>query len=284
MTGHPSDDPTSIAPTVIVSATRSGSTLLQRVLNASGSITIWGEHFGLLTPVLRSLRIARKNDRALAVGHSFAEQTVDPDQAGLVANPHVNPFDAEGYRLQLRQFIDDTFGRAAPTGRWGFKEVRYRRPELEMLRVLYPDLKVIVLTREPEDQIFSMARAPWRNAYDLSDEAQRSACVERLHDFAAAWTEQYVALQRYCLEHPASTFRLRYDQLNASSFPSGELGSFLDVDLGDEQRSSSVFSARLGSSDGTQEWSSDDKRRLRELIGEIEWPDRHREAREFFLS
>jgi hypothetical protein len=139
---------------IFASGQRCGSTLVQRLFNSHPDIRVWGEHWGLLNSVL-DLRdhFAEWGERdGLESRETFEREGEDAWTPNLVPTGDVASAAA-------RAFVEAAFGdpaRAAGHPRWGFKEVRYAAPTATRLRRLYPDLRLLHLTRSPVDVLRSL--------------------------------------------------------------------------------------------------------------------------------
>jgi len=268
------------SPVVVVSASRSGSTLLQRVLNTHTKLTIWGEHFGLLSPLMRSLRLAQRDEANLARGFKRHTNILTSDPAALAdeANPHLNPFDAAGYQDFLATSIVELFAGGLPDDvRWGFKEIRYSKPDLVQMERLFPELRVIVLARRPADQISSMLRAPWRPYHDSNDPGQRAKMEAKVARMASNWHTQYASLHEYALTSPGRVLRVGYGDLSTDRMDVDALFGHLGIEPPPRAAVEQVLAKKVGSSDRSKGWNDADKELVYQLITEYQWPEGHDE-------
>ncbi|MBI4667521.1 MAG: sulfotransferase [Nitrospinae bacterium] len=147
---------------IFASGQRTGSTLLQRLLNTHRDIHIWGEHSGGLEPGLaRNLRMARQGLEIAATRDGGAEQFESyrknrADQWMAAMTPP-GPWD-DVFR---DVFIDlyagaarDIFGKR----RWGFKETLYDAADARFLAGLFPSCRIIFLFRDVQETYRSMRR------------------------------------------------------------------------------------------------------------------------------
>ncbi|MFI5506545.1 sulfotransferase [Mycobacterium sp. NPDC051804] len=148
------------APLLVLAAgQRCGSTLVQRLLCSHPSVRIWGEHAGALRQVLTVVqRLRLWSDSSGMAGRRELESS---DYDGFIANltPQRSQIDKA-----CVDFIETLF--AAPArdeGRpvWGFKEVRYGLPDVLLLRDLFPQLRVVLVVRDPRDVLRSLDE--WEN-------------------------------------------------------------------------------------------------------------------------
>lgn len=178
------------APVLMLGSGRCGSTLLQRILNSSPDVTIWGEHGGALKGIANSyftltesefvtenLRKSRGMHRRLIGGFRDFSMTIN----------WVNPFDRPYVQRCFRRLLTDLFTRNLKRLRihWGFKEILYNRQDrvVEMWRELFPETRYIFTVRSPYCVIKSMMIA-WHQkkliGFDRSEmEEVAMACAHR---------------------------------------------------------------------------------------------------------
>jgi hypothetical protein len=139
---------------------RSGSTLLQRICNSRKGTLIWGEHGGLLAHFA--------NIYAMAAYFSMAGRQERVDYFSQGENPNLWIADmcpdldyvqmavVESARAFLRTFYDQYREQHDIIG---FKEVHYRREELELIRACCPETEIVFLVRNPLDAWKSTPRS-----------------------------------------------------------------------------------------------------------------------------
>jgi hypothetical protein len=146
---------------LFASGHRTGSTLLQRLLNSCPDCLIWGEHNGYLNGFKGEYEKILEWEKL----HSGIRKTFLLQGYGeFIAN--MTP---EVYELKNATHLHITalFGLpAAKVGRstWGFKEVRYGAEIVLFLQDFYPKARFIHLTRNVIDCFISMKR--WENSSD----------------------------------------------------------------------------------------------------------------------
>jgi hypothetical protein len=129
------------------SGQRCGSTLLQRFLCTHPDIMIWGEHDGVLTNIFA--QFARLHEWNNLFGHHFDKYLDSGVVQNFVAN--MNPRD-EVVTTTQQELIRNYWQKpAAELGKsvWGFKEVLYTADIALTLKELFPNSKVIHITRHP---------------------------------------------------------------------------------------------------------------------------------------
>ena len=140
---------------------RCGSTMIQRFLNSSSEIFIWGEHDGYLNLLYTGFNkfsnwnITFRDQRQMYFEMGFNTWTacLAPDNPAL-HNATIN-------------YIIELF-RRSPEGkcisRWGFKEVRYNSSVAKWLLTMFPQAKILFINRHIASCLTSLLR--WEIARD----------------------------------------------------------------------------------------------------------------------
>lgn len=207
----------SIAPVFLFGFGRCGSTFWQTLLCRTASLWIWGEHGGIMRPLLES---RQKLDDVRNLFPAPQEPPLgldaltsdDPDLGTRLA--WNNGFRASDLDDELRHLIDALMRRGLPEHRtrWGFKEIRYgRTSETEdvprQLMELFPSSIVVLTLRHPRATIESTIKANlrprtargWdrdhvRDAYDRTARAWRRTIDSHL-DLAADAADRVVQVR-----------------------------------------------------------------------------------------
>lgn len=139
----------------IFAQTRSGSTLLQRAINQTKDVTIYGEHGGLLNGYAAAYYAALSS----GLNDSRFKPEVLKDPKGFA--PCFSGIDPHRFKSQTRNYLTGVFN-SEDSIRWGFKEVRYRKGKVfDLLAELYPSAKFVFLVRDPREQIQSVVSMNW---------------------------------------------------------------------------------------------------------------------------
>jgi hypothetical protein len=127
------------------SGQRCGSTLLQRFLCTHPDVLIWGEHDGVFQKVFEQFERLVEWNRLF--GHHFERFTNGFGANTFIAN--MNPPLATIAQAQTDLFMDLWARPAQAMGKdiWGFKEVLYGADMALKLRAIFPDARVIHITR-----------------------------------------------------------------------------------------------------------------------------------------
>lgn len=138
---------------IFAASWRTGSTLLQRVLNASGEVFIWGE-----PAFLGQARVLYERTRTHFEKVEYNRNKAFDKTIGKRI-PVVSPR-PEQVTKAFRLFFDELYGKevmALGLKRWGFKEVRADAVKnMIFLKELYPQAKFLFLVRNPYDTYKSM--------------------------------------------------------------------------------------------------------------------------------
>jgi hypothetical protein len=159
-----------LRPVIIISPGRSGSTLLQRYLNTSDGLIVWGEHGGFirgLSKVYLNLKNNQHLQNMLTQGRKNAGLLLRSETPVQVDIEWTNNFTIEDVRKAFQKSILDILTiDVPPSVRWGFKEIRYGEPEIAFLKELFPEAQFIFVVRHPIDTLASMIAA-WAHKSDI---------------------------------------------------------------------------------------------------------------------
>lgn len=237
---------------MVASLGRSGSTLLQRLLNTHSKITIWGEHAGFLTHVARLIEntVGDKDfvDR-LSKNVCFRDVIVGPLSRPDAFIPWVAPLSPEELQDTLARFVRDLFAADLPSGtRWGFKEIRYGRADYEALFRLFPRTTILVVIRDLPGYLRSRARA-WRPNVAAGAVDKRATFEDMLVQYADRWTKRNTEFLDLVDALPEHAFTVPFTRLTNDPDFVGELIRRLIGSSSDPELIHSVLSHRAGSSD-----------------------------------
>jgi hypothetical protein len=229
-------------PIFILSSGRSGSTLIQRVLNSYPDITIWGEHGGFLKHTadafFRILENRGNNESIFA--QSTLTRTSSWDQVLEKKKPEhwqawLNFFSRDDvfplFRRQVEAFIRHPL--MAEDHYWGFKEIRYGFNDrvVEFLSCLYPEACFVFLARNGFDTLASQGRAfgsrSWRQAI-FPGRNFRNEC--------RVWKAQNQALWDWHVSGRIRSFWLSYEDFSTSLDCLEPLLSSLKKEIGPAQQ------------------------------------------------
>ena len=159
---------------VLSSSWRSGSTLLQRFITATGEVLVWGETGGALSALADALKgweqITADSTRRFPGGvggkgeAAYGKFIASPkaEHAGQwianLAPPYADIADG------LRGLFDTLYGQRAESlgyPRYGIKETRCDLDTARKLRGLFPDARFLFLVRNPIDVALSLKRRNW---------------------------------------------------------------------------------------------------------------------------
>lgn len=201
---------------------RSGSTLLQGVLNSAPNVLVRGENAG--APVLlwryhrrlmrHQKRVTRK--RALTPRHPWFGVDGYPEELGIES---------------IRRLVTDTLLRPDKDTRLvGYKDIAWPRSRRELvqyvqfLEQVFPGARIVVNTRD----ISATARSGW-----WAKNPAASAQIQQMHD----------ALMFLLEEMPESTYHVHYDDYVADPGRLAGLFEWLDLDF-DRARVDAVMAVK----------------------------------------
>lgn len=159
---------------IFASSWRSGSTLLQRFVTATGEVLVWGETGGALNAIAEACagweQITADSSRRFPGGRGGKGEAA---YQKLIASPkskHASQWIANlsppysEILDELRNMFDTLYRqRALRVGypRFGFKETRCDMNTARQLQVLFPQAHFIFLVRNPMDVMLSIKRRDW---------------------------------------------------------------------------------------------------------------------------
>lgn len=196
---------------IFASGQRCGSTLLQRLLCSHPQIIIWGEHDGTLNKILPGF------ERLLQWKEMFDHQFqlyLNEGYNNFI--PNMNP-PCKHIIYAREQFIRNIWQRPAQEmGKsiWGFKEVLYGADIALALREIFPNAKIIHLTRNIFECFISLRHEEQISPADQPHvPLQQVWTRERTVEFIDAW----VKVNHSLITTPGLTgdwvFRLKYETL-----------------------------------------------------------------------
>jgi hypothetical protein len=196
---------------IFASGQRCGSTLLQRYLCSHPEIIIWGEHDGVLTKMFTQF------DRLQEWGEMFGHQLetfLDDGVNNFI--PNMNP--PREFVLQAqRQMVENLWQLPVQNlGRsiWGFKEVLYGADMALYMHRLFPNARIIHLTRN----IFECFISLYHEEH-VSPKMQPHVPLEQVwtRERTLEFIEYWIKVNRSFLETPGLSsewlFSLTYEQL-----------------------------------------------------------------------
>ena len=231
------------SPLFIMGSGRSGTTLLQRILNSHEDICIWGEHGGFLRQVAEayfSFLAGDFKDKAVIPCKEDAEIESSLKRIKNPANWTAwdNCFKKDGIKDNFRHFLESFFN---PQGLnikfWGFKEIRYGSEDrvLEFLKDIFPEAKFIFVIRNPADTILSqIAMFHDGNKKDFQS-------------FAEKWVMQNNAYFDFSKNNRGSSIIVRYeDCISDNESVLSRLFNFLDLQYSPKQSEVVFFDSGRG--------------------------------------
>lgn len=152
---------------------RSGSTMLQRMLTATGEVLIWGEPGGAINCIVEAIERYKQmlgdgdTRYEFGFGGNGGKQLEEFNASGQNGVHNwiacMNPPESK-LMDALKNMLDLYYGKTAEDlcfNRWGFKEVQSGKNVARSLLEIYPNAKIIFLIRNPIDCLLSIKRRNW---------------------------------------------------------------------------------------------------------------------------
>lgn len=167
-------DPAAIEPVMVLAPCwRCGTTLMQRLLNSSGQIIVYGEDSYLVNLAVRTLDLISRQADAEGSLRVLLEGNTEFWANGVLPNPPAYGARARHHfyrQLELHQAWSREYG----FGRWGFKYPLDRPEEVSALAALVPAARIIYVIRNVFDVVRSAkARRFIRDVHELRMAARR---------------------------------------------------------------------------------------------------------------
>jgi hypothetical protein len=262
------------SPVFVASMGRSGSTLLQRVMNVHPDLTIWGEHGGFLKGLAEAHRLVTQPDAQtnMASGYESRGTVVGPLAEHDTFKPWVLPFESADITAALRTLIVDAFTKGlTPNIRWGFKEVRYSGVEIRQLMELFPESRLVILARDVPGFATSRFFAFGQRNFDLVSEEGVVDANKKLVNMIDGWMKRYAGLLSVRDQLPERTSVVAYSDL----VPGNDRAARLFEELGETAPTSEaierVLSAKAGSSYRHNSAARENRERLVELVANADY-------------
>jgi hypothetical protein len=242
-------DGTDRQPIFIFGFPRSGTTLLQRILNSYEDVLIWGEHVFFLKDVANAyFRVWRNPD--------FFKGTVQLDR--VLEDPSsltrwqawMNWVGEDDWKRLYRQFLESVFvPRGLPGKRfWGWKEVHYTGNAddrtLPFLAETFPEARYVFIVRSGFNNMASFSVRP-----------QPRNVAAWKHEGCHRWKEMVGSFREWHRSGRVKSFWIRYEDLIHGE---GEVLRLLDAmgkRFGDDQQAILQAETARGSSFGTDSYN-----------------------------
>jgi hypothetical protein len=229
-------------PIFVLGSGRSGSTLIQRILNSYSDITIWGEHGGFLKETAQAFFriLENRGNNEFIFSDSHVTGTDRWDQALERKNKldqwqaWLNFFSRQDVYTFFRRHVEAFFCHPAmgDDHTWGFKEIRYGNEDrvVEFLSCLYPDACFVFLSRNGLNTLASQEKAF----------ARRSGLgtlfpLRGFRKECSVWSAQNKALWNWHVSGRIRSFWLAYEDFSANVETLAPLLTSLDREIGPAQ-------------------------------------------------
>jgi hypothetical protein len=257
-------------PVFVASMGRSGSTLLQRLLNVHAGLTIWGEHGGFLkgiTEAYRLVGVEPSHRDQLEGGYEHRGTVIGVLDEHDKFRPWVSPFTPDAFVARLRAFVVDTFTEGLPNDvRWGFKEIRYSGSEMRRLMELFPDAHLVILARDVSGYAKSRFFAFGQTDFDLQSVEGVHVATGKIDTMIDGWMKRYTGLLDLAAEQPDRTSVVAYSDLVAGNDRTSRLFTELGEEPPSDEALARVLEAKAGSSFRWNEAARENQARLDEVI------------------
>ena len=217
---------------IFASGQRCGSTLLQRFLSSHPDVMIWGEHNGVLTQFMADFD--RLYDWQQMFSHQF-EVFLDDGYNNFV--PNMNPrasYFARAHKYLIRDLWQVPANEVG-CNIWGFKEVLYGAEIALRIRQLFPETRIIHLTRNIFDCFISLVHEE-RVTLEMQPHVPLHQIWTRTRtlEFINTWIEVNDSMLNTSALDDSWVYRLTYERMVGCPEQSmSHLVSWLGLDMHD---------------------------------------------------
>jgi hypothetical protein len=217
-------------PLFIFGFQRSGTTLLQRILNSYDDVLIWGEHVGFLRDIANGyFRVWRNPD--------FFDSTVALDRVLRDARSltewqaWMNWVEEDDWTELYRRFVESVFAPGGLPGKrfWGWKEVHYSGMEhdrtLPFLAEIYPRARYVFLVRDGFNTLASFSIIP-----------SRQGVAAWKHLGCDRWRDTLSSFRQWHRSDRVESFWIRYEDMIEEEGEIHRLLQHMGKEFGDDQR------------------------------------------------
>lgn len=209
-------------PVFLLSPGRSGSTLLQRYLNCSKDLIIWGEHGGFIRGFRNTYSMWCDNQALqylLKQGRPQSDLLISSQVPVGVDIEWTNNFSRDHFREQLARVVTELFTIDVPPSiRWGFKEIRYDDKEVMFLKELFPSAQFIFIVRDPIDTLASAIVAFAKGQALWEADGRSEQAMQTIKEQIQSWSSKITPIARgisLCKEKNEG-YLIRYEDLKDS--------------------------------------------------------------------
>jgi hypothetical protein len=229
-------------PIFILSSGRSGSTLLQRILNTYEDINIWGEHGGFLKDTAAAFfrLLENKGNKEYVFPVTTGSRVLTREELHQKKDPNnwqawINFFNLEDVHAFFRQHVESFF-RHPILGHeqvWGFKEVRYGAGDrvIDFLSSLYPDAVFVFISRNGYDNVVSQLKA-----FTGMGRFRFHLALRKVYRTCKQWSEQNRFLLQWHRSGKIRSVWIRFEDLVSSLDAMKALLALLGKEIGHQQR------------------------------------------------
>jgi len=256
-------------PVLLLGSARSGTTLMQRMLNSYDDVIIWGEHDAFLSNIAESyFQLVQSESMEefsfpQSKGNSVSLSIYKEPGQWQAWNNWFGEDDLKGiYHEFLKSFFVSDWTNEIRI--WGFKEVRYGGGDrvVELFKAIFPDVKIIIMFRDPVNVIDSQLMA-FNNIGGRLRKVRKLFMLPTIYRMAKHWNLMNEGFIEYFEIFPDSILVVAYEDFIGSENEAQRVFSFVDLYFGESQRdvlnmksgrgSAYTESGRAGTSDRWRE-------------------------------
>ncbi len=245
---------------------RSGTTLVQRLLNSYPDVMIWGEHAGFLSDTSAAYDVLTKSRSMDEFSYNENEKLGSDLSTEVFKNPERwqawnNWFKKDDVKDLFREHLHAVFN-PAQVGEhelWGFKEIRYGQEDhvMEFLIEIFPQAKFIFIVRNGLNTIESQLNTFHKgNSKYLT--LKRLIQLPLAMGLARNWREQNLNFKKFSEAHPDNCVLVRYEDIISDPAQMEALFAFVGKPITETQEA--ILQMKSGRGTGFDKKSNQNER------------------------
>jgi hypothetical protein len=252
-------------PLFLLGSGRSGTTLIQRLLNSYDDTMIWGEHHGFLSKIAESYFLLKDSPSMEEFTYHHQPNLAHEKLTSHYKNPAIwqawiNWFRPDDLANIYRSIVENFFNHNSlgEFKYWGFKEIRYGSSPLviEFLSEIYPQGRFILITRHGlntiESQLTSFHRGNSRFI-----KVKRILQIPLIIKLAHKWARDNKYYAQLITTRKAKIVHINYDLIQEDNYLSDK---FTEIGKPFTEIQEKIMRSSAGRGSGMKDDSSENSR------------------------
>jgi len=227
----------------LIGTGRSGTTLIQRVINTFPNTMIWGEHAGFLQQLSELYYFLNDNPSL----HEFSYMDSIPEEKKFDLSSYnnskvwqawINWFRPEDLKAKFREILESFFcpSEFEKLSIWGFKEIRYGPDDrvLAFLADIYPDAHFLFITRDSLNAVESQITT-FHKGKSRFTKIKRLIQLPIIIKVANNWKKQNAFYLKLSQKYPDTHHLIRYEDASADLTLLNPVLKNFNLEIGEKQ-------------------------------------------------